>query len=391
MKQLQQLLGGGLTLIILLVALVMTFWPSSREEGNTQQPEPAATSDGVFLPTRVAMTAEAESPTGSTNATPAEWYDIYFTNPQPTCPPEEERQGGLDEIVADDMRKAQLQVDVAAYDFDSEPMLEAMIELEERGVLVRVVTDEDYGDLPSIRRLRRNGISVVEDKRSALMHNKFVVIDGRYVWTGSMNFTTNGVYCNNNNLVWFDSPQLAQNFTAEMDEMYDDREFGPRSPLNTPNEQFSIDGVQIENYFAAEDELAPIIGNLVSEAESEILFMAFSFTIDLIGDPMLARAEDGVQVRGVFETTGSDTIYSYYGEFADAGLPNLQVRRDGNGRIMHHKVIVIDRETVIFGSFNFSANANDSNDEAIVVVHDPTFASFFVEEFEVVWSDGNEE
>lgn len=319
----------------------------------------------------------------------AEWYDIYFTNP--TCPPEEERSGGIDEIIADDIRQAELRVDMAAFDFDSEPMTEALIELEEQGIPVRMVTDTDNGDLPSIRQLRRNGISVVEDERSALMHNKFVVIDGRFVWMGSMNFTSNGVYCNNNNIVRFDLPELAANYTAEMDEMYDERTFGPRSADATPNEQIRVNDIRLENYFAPEKELAPIIAQTAANAQEEILFMAFSFTEEQIGEAMLARADAGITVSGVYETTGSDTIYSYYPTMRDAGLDNMQVRQDGNSRIMHHKVIIIDRQTVIFGSFNFSASANESNDENIVIMHDPTFTSFFVEEFNTVWAEAEAE
>jgi phosphatidylserine/phosphatidylglycerophosphate/cardiolipin synthase-like enzyme len=319
----------------------------------------------------------------------ADWYEIFFTDP--TCPPEAERQGGIDETMAEDLRQAQVQVDMAAFEFNSEPMLEALLELEGRGIPVRVVIDTDYEDESAVRRLRRNGISVVTDDRSALMHNKFLVIDGRYTWVGSMNFTTNGVYCNNNNLVRIDSAQLARNYIVEMDEMYDSHQFGPRSPQNTPSEKLTIGGIQVENYFAPEEELAPIIGDLVSTAQSEILFMAFSFTIDLIGEPMLERAEAGITVRGVFETTGSETEFSYYGDMRDSESANLQVRQDGNPRVMHHKVIIIDRQTVILGSFNFSASANDSNDENIVIVHDPTFTSFFVEEFNAIWAEAKQE
>lgn len=317
-------------------------------------------------------------------STTGEWYEIYFTNP--TCPPEAERSGGVDETIAEDMLQAQQQVDVAAFDFDSEPMVNALIELENRGIVVRVVTDEDNASLSSINRLRRNGISVIEDGRSALMHNKFVVIDSRYVWAGSMNFTTNGVYCNNNNIVRFDSPELAANYSAELSEMYDERAFGPTSPDNAPNKALSINGVRIENYFAAEDDIAPTLAALVNDAEQEILFMAFSFTLEDIGDSMLSRVDAGVEVRGVFETTGSETDFSYYPVLLSEGV---QVRQDGNPRIMHHKVIIIDRDTVVFGSYNFSRNANDSNDENLLIVYDPTFAEAFVGEFEKVWNEAN--
>ncbi|MCA9929706.1 MAG: hypothetical protein KC419_14565 [Anaerolineales bacterium] len=316
---------------------------------------------------------------------PEDWYEIYFTNP--TCPPEAERGGGIDQLVADSFREAELRVDVAVFDLDAEPIVDALIELEERGVQVRVVTDTDNADLSSINRLRRNGISVVEDKRTGLMHNKFAVIDGRFTWVGSMNFTTNGAYCNNNNLVLFESPRLAANYTAEMDEMYDNNSFGPDSLVNTPNEQLTIQGVQIENYFGPEKEIAPIIARAVARAQEAILFMAFSFTDERIGEAILGRADAGVAVQGVFETTGAESDFSYYPIMRDAGIPNLEVRLDQNPFIMHHKVIIVDWETVIFGSFNFSESANSRNDENIIIIHDPTFANFFVEEFGTVWEE----
>jgi phosphatidylserine/phosphatidylglycerophosphate/cardiolipin synthase-like enzyme len=310
------------------------------------------------------------------------WYDIYFTDPD--CPPEDQRTGGLDEFIAEDMLRAETQVDIAAFDLDAEPIVNALIELEQRGIPVRVVTDEDNGSLSSINRLRRNGVSVVEDKRSGLMHNKFIIIDGHLLYTGSMNFTTNGAYCNNNNLIRIDSSRLAQNYIVEMDEMYDERQFGPDSPENTPREQLTIEGISVENYFSPELKVAPIIAEAVSQAQEEILFMAFSFTEETIGEAMMARAEEGVTVRGVFETVGSSSEYSYYGPMRASSLPTLEVWQDGNPKVMHHKVIIIDRETVIFGSFNFSDSANRRNDENTLIIHDPTFASYFVEEFEAV-------
>lgn len=315
----------------------------------------------------------------------ADWYQIYFTDP--TCPPEAQRQGGVDEIIAQDLLQAQSSVDIAAYDLDALPIVDALIELEQRGVLVRVVTDTDNEDLSSIRRLRRNGISVVTDDRSALMHDKFIIIDRRYVWTGSLNYTSNGAYCNNNNAVRFDVPPLADNYVAEMDEMYEDGSFGPRSPARTPHKEIRVGDVRIETYFAPEEEVAPIIARLVDAAQEEVLFMAFSFTEEDIGQAMLDQARGSVRVRGVFETVGSETSFSNYPLFREAGLRNLQVRQDGNPRIMHHKVIIVDQETVVFGSFNFTNSANDDNDENVVVVYDPRFAGFFLEEFTWVWDE----
>lgn len=344
---------------------------------------PTVASDGAPVPSPT---------TGATNhGASADFYQIYFTTP--TCPPEEQRKGGLDELIAADLLRAQTQVDVAAFDLDAEPIVAALMTLNERGVAVQIVTDTDNADLSSIRRLRRNGISVVEDKRSGLMHNKFIIIDNRYLWTGAMNFTSNDVYCNNNNTVRFDAPALAANYRAELEEMYNDRLFGPDSPDTTPQEQLFIQGIEVNNYFAPERELELInvIARTVTRAQQEILFMAFSFTNEEIGEAMLGRADAGVPVHGIFEKTGSDTASSYYGIMRKAGLTNVQVRLDGNPRLLHHKVIIVDRQIVVFGSFNFSASANRSNDENLLIVHDATFADYFIKEFEARWAEATTE
>jgi phosphatidylserine/phosphatidylglycerophosphate/cardiolipin synthase-like enzyme len=52
---------------------------------------------------------------------------------------------------------------------------------------------------------------------------------------------------------------------------------------------------------------------------------------------------------------------------------------------MHHKVIVIDDETVITGSFNFSASADKSNDENVVILRNPDIARRFADEFQRVY------
>lgn len=331
------------------------------------------------------VVVEPTLPQSRPPATDSTWYELYFTDP--TCPDESNRAGGVDEIIANDMLAAQNRVDIASFDLDSVPMIEALIALEGRGVEVRVIVDNEHTPAATINRLRRNGISVTIDDRSALMHNKFVVIDGRYVWTGSMNFTTNGVYCNNNNIARFDAPQLAANYTAEMEEMYIDHQFGPRSPQNTTS-TLTVNGITLENYFASEEAVGARLSRIVSRANNEILFMAFSFTQEDIGEAMIERAEAGLTVRGVYETSGSETRFSYYGAMKDMGLNNMQVRQDGNPRVMHHKVIIVDRSIVIFGSYNFSGSAEDSNDENVIIVHDPEFASYFVEEFEAVWAEG---
>ena len=88
-----------------------------------------------------------------------------------------------------------------------------------------------------------------------------------------------------------------------------------------------------------------------------------------------------MSVAGVFEKTGSETQYSEYGKMRKAKLDVLQ---DGNPYVMHHKVIIIDGRTVIFGSFNFTKNADKDNDENLLIIDDPALAKAFEAEFQRV-------
>ena len=57
---------------------------------------------------------------------------------------------------------------------------------------------------------------------------------------------------------------------------------------------------------------------------------------------------------------------------------------------VHFKVIVIDGETVITGSLNFSNNADENNDENVVVVKSKTIAGRYLEEFERRWKEATD-
>lgn len=315
--------------------------------------------------------------------------EVHFTSPTyPDNPASHE--GGLDAILAADILQANGSIAVAAYEFDLETVADALLGAWERGVEVRFVTDSDNVDERMVQRLDRAGIPVVEDGRGGIMHDKFVVIDEAIVWTGSWNLTENGTYRNNNNAVRIVSSRLAENYLAEFDEMFDERAFGPGSPANTPHAELVLNDpatgerVRLESYFAPEDGAVDRILTLVEAAGESVRFMAFSFTDDRLGQAVLRQAKAGRLVQGVFELRGSDTEYSEY-KMLRRERPPLDVLTDGNPYSMHHKVFILDDETVILGSYNFTQSAAESNDENLLVIFDRKIAALYQEEFERVY------
>jgi len=385
--------------LVIIVLIMLIGYFVYRELGVGVKIEPS--SDGpvikIDVPSIEIPTVELKlpspvagqpSPDGQTTPAsgqePEGWYDIYFTTPRYPDKPDY-HQGGLDTQLVAFINSAQKTIDIAIYDFDLENVANALAEAAGRGVRVRMVTDSDTltNENSKVQKafdiLKQAKIPIVDDQRGPIMHNKFVIVDGRAVWTGSWNFTDGDTYRLNNNAIKIFSDQLAQNYTAEFEKMFVQRSFGPSKPAGGTEALVTLQGVPIENYFAPEDGVADKITARLAQAKQSIHFLAFSFTSDPIGSAMLARAKAGVSVAGVFETTGSETQFSEYGKMRKAKLDVLQ---DGNPYVMHHKVIIIDGRTVIFGSFNFSNNADKDNDENLLIIDDPVLAQSFEAEFQ---------
>ncbi|MCG9131864.1 DUF1669 domain-containing protein [Candidatus Poribacteria bacterium] len=309
-------------------------------------------------------------------------WDVYFSGVS-TAPIDKNTPYSLDKRLVARLADAAMQIDAALYRLDSAPIADALIEAHHRGVQVRVVTETDNVDEAEIERLQEVGISVADDDdHDGLMHHKFIVIDERYVWTGSYNTTYNGAYRNNNNVIFIDSVPLAYNFTQEFRDLFLDPQGKKSAGAFIAYPKIALaDGMQIFTYFSpGNDTISPLLKE-INSAEKSIHFMAFAFTHDMLGNAMRDRFKSGIDVQGVFEERQVDK-YSEYEAMKKAGLP---VVLDRNGGDMHHKVIVIDAETVITGSYNFSKNAEKRNDENLLIIKgNREIAAAYLAEFEKI-------
>jgi len=301
------------------------------------------------------------------------------------APVEESLPDGIEDHLEAFILSAQKSVWCAVYDLELVAASDALIRQFRAGRDVRIVTDSHYDKRPALKACHRAGIPIVFDERSAFMHNKFIVVDGERVWTGSANLTVNGMFRNNNNALIIASKGLARNYLSEFEEMYRDRAFGARSPANTPNAVLKIGTVRVENHFAPEDNVRVEIIEEIEEADDTIHFMAFSFTSAEIAEAMIWRRRKGVDVRGLFEKRNAGSQYSKDEFLEDAGVA---VYYDTNPNSMHHKVIVIDNDVVVTGSYNFSNNADKRNDENVLIIHSPDIARQFTVEFERLTTAG---
>ncbi|MEM3153997.1 MAG: phospholipase D-like domain-containing protein [Candidatus Woesearchaeota archaeon] len=203
----------------------------------------------------------------------------------------------------------------------------------------------------------------VVESGNGLMHNKFCVFDGEFVLTGSWN-PAQGMSIPNN-VVFVQSRTLAAAYLAEFEEMYRGRFHGGR-----PNPGIvKLNGQLVEAYFCPEDQCQKKVLDALRSAEKSIHFMTFAFTDDEIGDVLLEKKRTGVDVQGVFDPRKDK--YSEYEKLKDVSVVAK----------VHHKVFIVDGSTVITGSYNPSRNADERNDENIIIIRDPAIARQYENEF----------
>lgn len=313
---------------------------------------------------------------------------LYFTRPY--MPFSEDLRGGPDEALAEAILSAQDSVNMAIYNLTLWSIRDALLEAASKGIHVRVVTEANNLDSPEIRSLQHAGIPVHSDDRDHLMHHKFTVIDEQEVWTGSMNYTVRGAYHNNNHLIRILSPEIAADYTHEFEEMFVDDAFGQLSLTDTPFPEAMLGDVLVEVYFSPDEgkvggyRISSRIVELIQQAERSVHMLAFSYTSDPITEVLLAAHVRGVAVSGVVEASqvnasGADAL-----TLQEAGV---DIRLDGNPDTMHHKVIILDEEILILGSYNFTRSAEEKNDENLLILHSPTLASQFLIEFDRIYDN----
>ncbi len=347
--------------------------------GQVTQPAPAPTGAAPVL-----TPAAPEAAPGVNN-----WWQVFFTDPLTINNPDN-LAGSIPEKLIGYIERAQSTIHIAAFEFNLTPVADALVAAKQRGVDVRWVTDDENGlgadNEPGhgqFKQLRQAGIEVRADKRSVLMHNKFIIFDGQTVWTGSTNLTINDNFRNNNNVIVIDSQPLADIYEAQFNDLWRGR-FGSDSPSDVDAQALTIRSTSVQVLFSPEDDAMPYLISLVESAEKSIRFMAFSFTHEELSQAVLERARAGVDVAGIFETRASETQYSALPPLYCAGVP---VRQDGNKDTFHHKVFIVDGKIVVTGSLNFSNNANENNNENTLILMNARIAQQYLKEFTRRWAE----
>ncbi|MGF1576470.1 MAG: phospholipase D-like domain-containing protein [Cyanophyceae cyanobacterium] len=263
---------------------------------------------------------------------------------------------------------------------------------------------------------------------SGLMHHKFILIDGQKLVTGSANFTLSDIHGdfgedlsrgNANHMLLIASSQVAGIFSQEFDLMWGDGPGGqPDSLFGVQKPERPIQTVQVGNatvgiHFSPASRSIPYadtsngaIVETLRQAQHSAALALFVFTDSGIANKLHRMHHDrNVTIRGVFDPGFAYRDYSrtldMWGvtPLGDGCLldPNRQIWSDpiidtiGIPQLhrtdkLHHKFGLLDagtpQATLITGSHNWSTAANQTNDEALLIIRDPIVTAHLDREFE---------
>ena len=118
------------------------------------------------------------------------------------------------------------------------------------------------------------------------------------------------------------------------------------------------------------------IVNQIEAAKSEILVQAYSFTSAPIAKALISAHKRGVKVEAILDKSQKSERYTSATFLKNAGVPTYI---DDKHAIAHNKIMIIDQETVITGSFNFTKAAEEKNAENLLVIRSKELAKIYME------------
>jgi len=141
----------------------------------------------------------------------------------------------------------------------------------------------------------------------------------------------------------------------------------------------SIDNLQAQVFFSPRGGCTEAVVDTISQAKTEILVQAYSFTSAPIAKALVDAHKRGVYVAIILDRSQRKARYSSADFTAHAGIPTYI---DSAHAIAHNKVMIIDKSMVITGSFNFTKAAEEKNAENLLVIRSKELASTYIENWQ---------
>ena len=266
----------------------------------------------------------------------------------------------LDEIIHL-ISSSEKSIYLASYSIDCKDVVESLNYLNERGIEIEVLIDDN-----SISRAFSAGINfdIASDNSSYLQHAKFIIIDEKIVIVGTGNFTNGGLIEDSNSFLIFRDEKIAKIFLEIFSNIKNDN-----SNILYRERGFNF-------FLLPSEEAKDIILKNVLRSKKSIYFMIYAFTDEDFMAAFKIAQSSGVEIRGIVDDWNYDSKLIEF--FDDKIIIN------NNEWLVHDKTIIIDEKYIITGSPNFSKNGWLKNNEVELFFESEVMAKKYINHFNYI-------
>ncbi len=132
-------------------------------------------------------------------------------------------------------------------------------------------------------------------------------------------------------------------------------------------------------YFSPNGGCTEAIVEALGKAKAQILVQAYSFTSKVIAKALVDAHKRGVYTEIILDKSNRSRKYSAADFTAHAGIPTYI---DSAHAIAHNKIMIIDKEVVITGSFNFTKAAEEKNAENLLILRSRELARDYIKNWD---------
>ena len=133
------------------------------------------------------------------------------------------------------------------------------------------------------------------------------------------------------------------------------------------------DSIQV--YFSPRGGATEAVVGALDHATNNVLVQAYSFTSAPIAKALVEAHRRGVRVTVILDKSQRTEKYSEADFLKNSEIPTMI---DAQHAIAHNKIMIIDGQIVLTGSFNFTKAAEENNAENLLVISDPALAKEYV-------------
>jgi phosphatidylserine/phosphatidylglycerophosphate/cardiolipin synthase-like enzyme len=144
----------------------------------------------------------------------------------------------------------------------------------------------------------------------------------------------------------------------------------------------SLDLTLAATSFSRTQDTSALLQEWIGKANESIKAMLYLITQDELAEAVIKAHNRGIDVAIIIDDDWVSSSGSDYQAILDAGI---DIRDDHRSGLLHHKVVIIDEYILMTGSYNWSASAEDRNDENLIILKSRTLAQTYLDEFDRLW------